>query len=37
VAGNKIIVVERMNECSIDAGKRAIIQRFPSDIVGDEN
>ena len=37
VAGDEIIIVERMNEGSVRAGILSIFQRFPSDVVRSEN
>src|SRR5207248_11225564 len=37
MTGNEIIVIERMNECSINSRKASFIERFPSDFVRNWN
>ena len=37
MAGDEIVVVERVNECSFRSGKRSFIERFPSNLVRDRN
>ncbi len=34
MTSNEIVVIERMNECSINSRKRSFIERFPSNVVG---